>query len=141
MIDLSGESLISLGQAARSLPPGRRGRPVTLSCLLRWVLSALSLLVVGRLIPGFQIQGFGTALLAALVLGFLNATLGVVLAVLTFPLTLLTFGLFDFVVMAFIIWIVTAVVPGFHVTGFLPAFFGAIVLAIVSTLLRHLVAA
>ena len=109
--------------------------------LLRWVLSALSLLVVGRLIPGFQIQGFGTALLAALVLGFLNATLGAVLAVLTFPLTLLTFGLFDFVVMAFIIWIVTAVVPGFHVTGFLPAFFGAIVLAIVSTLLRHLVAA
>ena len=109
--------------------------------LLRWVLSALSLLVVGRLIPGFQIQGFGTALLAALVLGFLNATLGVVLAVLTFPLTLLTFGLFDFVVMAFIIWIVTAVVPGFHVTGFLPAFFGAIVLAIVSTLLRHRVAA
>jgi putative membrane protein len=109
--------------------------------LLHWVLSALSLLVVGRLIPGFQIQGFGTALLAALVLGFLNATLGAVLAVLTFPLTLLTFGLFDFVVMAFIIWIVTAVVPGFHVTGFLPAFFGAIVLAIVSTLLRHLVAA
>jgi putative membrane protein len=109
--------------------------------LLRWVLSALSLLVVGRLIPGFQVQGFGTALLAALVLGFLNATLGAVLAVLTLPLTLLTFGLFDFVVMAFIIWIVTAVVPGFQVTGFFPAFFGAIVLAIVSTLLRHLVAA
>ena len=109
--------------------------------LLRWVLSALSLLVVGRLVPGFQVQGFGTALLAALVLGFLNATLGAVLAVLTFPLTLLTFGLFDFVVMAFIIWIVTAVVPGFHVTGFFPAFFGAIVLALVSTILRHLVAA
>ncbi|HKA29728.1 MAG TPA: phage holin family protein [Candidatus Binatia bacterium] len=109
--------------------------------LLNWVLSALSLLVVGRLIPGFQVQGFGTALLAALVLGFLNATLGAVLAVLTLPLTLLTFGLFDFVVMAFIIWIVTAVVPGFHVTGFFAAFFGAIVLAIVSTLLRHLVAA
>jgi putative membrane protein len=109
--------------------------------LLRWVLSALSLLVVGRLVPGFQVQGFGTALLAALVLGFLNATLGAVLAVLTFPLTLLTFGLFHFVVMAFIIWIVTAVVPGFHVTGFFPAFFGAIVLALVSTLLRHLVAA
>jgi putative membrane protein len=109
--------------------------------LLRWVLSALSLLVVGRLVPGFQVQGFGTALLAALVLGFLNATLGAVLAVLTFPLTLLTFGLFDFVVMAFIIWIVTAVVPGFTVTGFFPAFFGAIMLALVSTLLRHLVAA
>ena len=60
---------------------------------------------------------------------------------LTLPLTLLTFGLFDFVVMAFIIWIVTAVVPGFHVTGFFPAFFGAIVLALVSTLLRQLIAA
>src|SRR5262245_59045995 len=109
--------------------------------LLNWVLSALSLLVVGRLIPGFQVQGLGTALRAALVLGFRNATLGSVLAVLTLPRTLLTVGLLDFVVMAFIIWIVTAVVPGFHVTGFFAAFFGAIVLAIVSTLLRHLVAA
>ncbi|HJW70481.1 MAG TPA: phage holin family protein [Candidatus Binatia bacterium] len=109
--------------------------------LLRWLLSALSLFVVGHLIPGFQVSGFGTALLAALVLGFLNATLGAVLAVLTLPLTLVTFGLFHFVIMAFLIWIVTAVVPGFHVTGFFPAFFGAIVLALVSTLLRQLIAA
>lgn len=108
--------------------------------LLRWVLSALSLLVVARVIPGFQLQGFGTALLAALVLGLVNATLGTVLTVLTLPLTLVTFGLFHFVIMAFIIWIVTAVVPGFHVTGFFPAFFGAIVLALVSTLLRQLIA-
>jgi putative membrane protein len=109
--------------------------------LLRWLLSALSLFVVGHLIPGFQVSGFGTALLAALVLGFLNATLGAVLAVLTLPLTLVTFGLFHFVIMAFLIWIVTAVVPGFHVTGFFPAFFGAVVLALVSTLLRQLIAA
>jgi putative membrane protein len=109
--------------------------------LLRWVLSALSLLVVARVIPGFQLQGFGTALLAALVLGLVNATLGTVLTVLTLPLTLVTFGLFHFVIMAFIIWIATAVVPGFHVTGFFPAFFGAIVLALVSTLLRQLIAA
>ena len=109
--------------------------------LLRWLLSALSLFVVGHLIPGFQVSGFSTALLAALVLGFLNATLGAVLAVLTLPLTLVTFGLFHFVIMAFLIWIVTAVVPGFHVTGFVPAFFGAIVLALVSTLLRQLIAA
>jgi putative membrane protein len=108
--------------------------------LLRWVLSALSLLVVAHVIPGFQLQGFGTALLAALVLGLVNATLGTVLTVLTLPLTLVTFGLFHFVIMAFIIWIVTAVVPGFHVTGFFPAFFGAIVLALVSTLLRQLIA-
>src|SRR5262249_6800839 len=105
----------------------------------RLVISALGLLVVGRLIPGFQIEGFGTALLAALVLGFVNATLGPVLAILTLPLTVVTFGLFHFVVMAFLIWIATWVVPGFHVSGFFPAFFGAIVLALVSTLLRQLV--
>jgi putative membrane protein len=108
--------------------------------LLNWIISAFSLLVVGRLIPGFQVEGFGTALLAAAVLGLINATLGVVLSLLTLPLTVLTFGLFHFVVMAFLIWLATALVPGFHVSGFFPAFFGAIVLALVSTLLRHLVA-
>jgi putative membrane protein len=108
--------------------------------LLNWIISAFSLLVVGRLIPGFQVDGVGTALLAAAVLGLVNATLGIVLSLLTLPLTILTFGLFHFVVMALLIWIVTAVVPGFHVTGFFPAFFGAIVLALVSTALRQLVA-
>jgi putative membrane protein len=107
--------------------------------LLNWIISALGLLVVGRLIPGFHVDGFGTALIAALVLGLVNATLGAILMLLTLPLTVLTFGLFHFVVMAFLIWLVTAVVPGFHVSGFFPAFFGAIVLAIVSTLLRALI--
>jgi putative membrane protein len=109
--------------------------------LLNWIISAFSLLVVGRLIPGFTVDGFGTALLAAAVLGLINATLGVVLSLLTLPLTIVTFGLFHFVVMAFLIWLATAVVPGFHVSGFFPAFFGAIVLALISTLLRQLVAA
>ena len=108
--------------------------------LLNWIISAFSLLVVAQLIPGFTVEGFGTALFAAAVLGLINATLGVVLGLLTLPLTILTFGLFHFVVMAFLLWIVTAVVPGFHVSGFFPAFFGAIVLALVSTLLRQLVA-
>jgi putative membrane protein len=108
--------------------------------LLNWIISAFSLLVVARLIPGFTVEGFGTALFAAAVLGLINATLGVVLGLLTLPLTILTFGLFHFVVMAFLLWIVTAVVPGFHVSGFFPAFFGAIVLALISTVLRQLVA-
>ena len=56
--------------------------------LLNWIISALSLLVVGRLVPGFQVDGFGTALLAAAVLGFINATLGTVLMLLTLPLTI-----------------------------------------------------
>jgi putative membrane protein len=109
--------------------------------VLDWIISALGLLIVARVVPGFQVDGFGTALLAALVLGLVNATLGVVLLVLTFPLTLITFGLFHFVVMAFLIWLATGIVPGFHVSGFFPAFFGAIVLALVSMVLRALVSA
>lgn len=109
--------------------------------MLDWIIGAFGLLVVARVIPGFEVDGFGTALLAALVLGLVNATLGVVLLVLTFPLTLITFGLFHFVVMAFLIWIATGIVPGFHVSGFFPAFFGAIVLALVSMVLRALVSA
>ena len=109
--------------------------------VLDWIISALSLLIVARVIPGFQVEGFGTALLAALVLGLVNATLGPVLLFLALPLTILTFGLFHFVVMAFLIWLATGIVPGFHVSGFFPAFFGAIVLALVSTLLRALVSA
>ena len=108
---------------------------------LNWVISALGLLVVARVIPGFQVEGFGTALIAALVLGLINATLGVVLLLLTLPLTIITFGLFHFVVMAFLIWLATGIVPGFHVSGFFPAFFGAIVLALVSMLLRALISA
>ena len=109
--------------------------------VLDWIISALGLLIVARVVPGFQVDGFGTALLAALVLGLVNATLGVVLLVFTFPLTLITFGLFHFVVMAFLIWLATGIVPGFHVSGFFPAFFGAIVLALVSMVLRALVSA
>lgn len=106
--------------------------------LLSWILSALGLLIVARVVPGFHVAGFGTALLAAAVLGLVNATLGVVLGILTLPLTVLTFGLFHFVVMAVLIWLATVVVPGFSVSGFLPAFLGAIVLALVGIVFREL---
>src|SRR4030095_1342101 len=76
--------------------------------LLNWIISALSLLVVGRLIPGFTVDGLEPARLAAAVLGLITATLGVVLSLLTLPLTIVTFGLFHFVVMAFLIWLATA---------------------------------
>src|SRR5262245_9763963 len=68
--------------------------------LLHWLISAVSLLIVAYIIPGIQVQGFGTALIAAIVIGLVNATLGFVLKILTLPLTLLTFGLFWFVINA-----------------------------------------
>ncbi len=107
--------------------------------LIHWLLSALSLLIVARLIPGIQVSGFLTALFAALVFGLVNSTLGLVLKVLTFPLTILTLGLFWFVINALMLELASWLVPGFFVRGFLSAFFGAIVLSLVNLLLKYLV--
>lgn len=107
--------------------------------LVSWFISALSLMVVAHLISGFTVQSFGTALLASLIIGLVNATLGLLLKIVTFPLTIVTFGLFLFVVNALMLMVSASIVPGFRVEGFIPAFLGAIVLALVSTVLRHVV--
>ncbi|MGH7765872.1 MAG: phage holin family protein [Candidatus Binatia bacterium] len=107
--------------------------------IIHWLLSALSLLLVAHLVPGFQVRGFGTALIAAVVIGLVNATLGFVLKVLTLPLTIVTFGLFLFVINAIMLKLAAAVVPGFEVYGFLPALLGAIILSVISLILRSVV--
>jgi putative membrane protein len=106
--------------------------------LLNWALSALALWVVARLVPGFHVSGPIAALIAALVIGFVNATLGVFLKIITFPLTLLTLGLFWLVINAVMIELASAIVPGFHVDTFGAAFWGAIVLSLVNMLFRWL---
>ena len=107
--------------------------------LVNWFLSALSLIIVAHVVSGFHVQSFGTALIASLVFGLFNSTLGVLLKVLTLPLTIVTFGLFLFVINALILRMTSGLVSGFYVESFGPAFVGAIVLAIVTTVLRHLV--
>jgi len=107
--------------------------------IVNWLLSALSLIIVAHIVPGFQVQSFGTALVASLVIGLINATLGLLLKVLTLPLTIVTFGLFLFVINALILRMTSGLVSGFYVESFGPAFIGAIVLALVTTVLRHLV--
>jgi len=107
--------------------------------ILQWFLSALSLMIVAHIVPGFSVRSFGSALLAALVIGLINATVGIALKILTFPLTLLTFGLFLLVINALMIMLASSMLDGFRVSGFWPAFFGAIVLAIVSSAMRALI--
>jgi putative membrane protein len=107
--------------------------------VVNWILSALSLMIVAHLVSGFRIASFGAALFAALVIGLINSTLGILLKVLTFPLTIVTFGLFLFVINALMLRLASGVVPGFAVEGFGAAFLGAIVLAVLNTILRHLV--
>ena len=110
-----------------------------LALLLHWLISAASLLIVAHLVPGFEVRGFGVALIASLVVGLINGTLGFLLKILTFPLTILTFGLFLLIVNAFMLEFASILVPGFIVHGFLPAFLGAVVLALVHMVLRGLV--
>ena len=107
--------------------------------IVSWFLSALSLLIVAHVVPGFAVRDFGSALIAALVIGLINSTLGVLLKILTLPLTIVTFGFFLFVINAIILRMVSGLVGGFGVETFGAALVGSIVLALVSTLLRHLV--
>ena len=104
--------------------------------LVQWLLSAIALLVVSEFVPGFTVDGLGSALAAALVIGLLNATLGLVLKVITFPLSILTLGLFLLVINGLMILVASSLVRGFHVRGFGPAFWGAVVLALLGMLIR-----
>lgn len=107
--------------------------------LLNWVLSAVAVWVVSHIVPGVHVNGWVAALIAALAIGFINATLGVLLKIITFPLTILTLGLFWFVINALMLELASAVVPGFQVRGFFAAFVGAIVLSLVNLLLKAIV--
>ena len=106
--------------------------------LLNWILSALAVWIVSQVVPGISVKGLGAALIAALVIGFINETIGLLLKILTFPLTLLTLGLFWFVINALMLELASALVPGFKVRGFFDAFVGAIVLSLVNMLLKWL---
>lgn len=107
-----------------------------LRMLVHWILSALAIWIVSRLVPGFNVSGPTAALIAAVLIGFINATLGLFLKIVTFPLTLLTLGIFWFVVNALMIELAAGIVPGFHVATFAAAFWGGIVLSLLNMLIR-----
>jgi len=107
--------------------------------LLHWLISAVSLLVVAHLIPGITVTGVGAVLIAPIVIGLVNATLGFILKLMTLPLTVLTLGLFWLVINALMLQFAAFLVPGFYIASFWSAFFGAIVMGLVSMLLRGLV--
>ena len=100
------------------------------------VLNALALMATTYVVPGFRVDNFTTAVLAAIVLGVVNTFIRPVLAFLTAPLSIVTLGLFTFVVNAVMLFIVSAVVPGVMVDGWVPAILASIVLSIVSTALN-----
>src|SRR5262245_12680602 len=115
-----------------SRPKGRRGP--TMGLLLYFLVIAAVMMGLSRLIPGFQVDGWVPALLASLVLGIANVVLKPILFVLTLPFTILTLGLFLFVLNALILWITALIVPGFDVRGIGTALLASLILAAVGML-------
>jgi len=109
---------------------------INLQIIIALVLNALALLLAAYIVPGFQVADFTTALLAAIVLGVVNTFIKPILSFITAPLTIVTLGLFVFVINAIILFIVSAIVKGVTIDGWLAAILGAIVLSVVSTALN-----
>ena len=103
--------------------------------LLRWFLLAAALLAVAHLSPGVQVASFGSALIAAAVLGLFNTLLRPLLVLLTLPVTLLTLGLFLFVINAALFWAAAAVLDGFVVQGFGAALLGSLIYSLLGLLI------
>jgi putative membrane protein len=127
--------------------PAWHGHPVNLDAgdsnmtlILVWILNAVALLVVAYLLPGIAVASFGSALIAALVLGLLNMLVKPVLVLLTLPITIVTLGLFLIILNALLFWFAGSILKGFHVNGFWWALIGAILYSIISGLLSMLLA-
>ena len=110
-----------------------------LRMLLHWFITGLAVWLTSRVVPGFYVDDAAAALIAAVAIGLVNATLGLFLKVVTFPLTILTLGIFWLIINAVMLKLASAFVPGFHIRGFIAAFLGAIVLSLVNMLLKWLV--
>ena len=103
--------------------------------VLRWLVTAVAVLVAAKLIPGISYDGFSALLGASLLLGIINAIVRPILLLLSLPFIIVTMGLFIFVVNALLMLLVSALIPTFHVDGFGSAFFGSIIVSLVSWLL------
>ena len=106
--------------------------------LLRWLISALTLMLVAYYVPGIAVVTFYSALIAALILGLVNAIIRPLVVILTLPVNILTLGLFTLVINALMFWLASSVVKGFYVSGFMAAFWGALIMWLVSWVVNGL---
>lgn len=106
--------------------------------LIHWLLSGLALLIVAWIIPGIEVDGFLSALIAALVIGLVGATVGLLLKIVLLPFIILTLGIVYFLINGLMLKLASVIVPGFRVNGCLPAVLGSILLSIVDYVLDRL---
>lgn len=107
--------------------------------VLEILLMGIIMLISSYLVPGVQVNGFGTAIIAAILIALSNATIGFILRVLTFPITILTLGLFSFIITVLMILMVDSMMDGFHTSGFWSAALLAIVIAIMKSIFGSLI--
>jgi putative membrane protein len=107
--------------------------------IVHWFLSGIALLIVAQILPGIQVDGLGAALIAALVIGLVSATVGILLKIVLLPFIILTFGVVYFLINGLMLKLASEFVPGFRVVGCLPAVLGSILLTVVDYLLNRLV--
>jgi putative membrane protein len=106
--------------------------------IIRLLASALAVLIAAHVIPGIEVNGYGDALIAAVVLGLLNLVIRPIIMLLTLPLNILTLGLFSWVINAFLFWVVGNILNGFKVDDFAAAFLGALLVTIISWIVNLL---
>jgi len=107
--------------------------------LLQWLVNALALFALPYLFTSITVDSFVTALIVAVVLGLINTLIRPLLVILTLPVTIVTLGLFIFIINGLLFWAVGSFVPGFHVAGFWSGVFGAIVYSLISWALSALI--
>ena len=119
------------------LPTADYNQPMR-NWLIHWLLSGVALLIVAWIIPGIEVDSFGAALIAALVIGIAGATVGLILKLVLLPFIILTLGVVYFLINGLMLKLASEFVPGFRVNGCLPAVLGSILLTIVDYLLNRL---
>ena len=107
--------------------------------LARLIINAALLLIVSRLVPGLSVEGWGSAIIGAVVLGLVNFFVKPVMVILTLPLTIITLGLFLLVVNALMLWLVSGLVPGIHLRGFGSAILGSLLFSILNLAISAIV--
>ena len=100
--------------------------------ILRWLINALAIMLMAFYLPGIGVSSFYAAIIAALVLGILNALIRPLIILLTLPVNIITLGLFTLIINAFLFWFASTIVKGFYVSGFWAAFWGALIMWLVS---------
>jgi putative membrane protein len=110
-----------------------------MNLILKLLINAITVFVVAHFLPGISITDFGTALLVALTLGFINIFIKPIISILTLPLTILTLGLFSIVINALMLWLSAQFVSGFEISGFTAALLGSLMITLIVWILEKVI--